>query len=126
MRLTRVLFFFTTVVLSSTFLVRKFDTTPARWVQSLRIEAAMQHLEDRSTSLGTVARMTGFRDEQALRQAFFRQTGVTPKQYRERFGELDRNRAPHLAQSCAFESRINPSRLIQFLRDTSQNAEILS
>jgi transcriptional regulator GlxA family with amidase domain len=70
----------------------QFDTTPARWVQSLRVEAAMQHLEDRNTSLSTVARRAGFRDEQALRRAFLQQIGVTPKQYRERFGELDRDR----------------------------------
>lgn len=68
----------------------QFNTTPSRWVQSLRVEAAMQYLEDRSTPLRKVARITGFRDEQALRRAFLQQIGVTPKQYRERFGELDR------------------------------------
>jgi transcriptional regulator GlxA family with amidase domain len=45
----------------------QFDTTPARWVQSLRVEAAMQHLEDPNTSLNMIARITGFRDEQAVR-----------------------------------------------------------
>ena len=73
----------------------QFNTTPARWVQSLRVEAAMQHLEDRNTPLSKVARITGFRDEQALRRAFLQQIGVTPKQYRERFGELDRDRGSH-------------------------------
>src|SRR6202000_910629 len=53
----------------------QFDTTPARWVQSLRVEAAMQQLENRGASLSKVARSTGFRDEQALRRAFFQQTG---------------------------------------------------
>jgi len=66
----------------------QFNTTPARWVQSLRVEAAMQHLADRNSSLNRIARITGFRDEQALRRAFLQQIAVTPKQYRERFGEL--------------------------------------
>jgi transcriptional regulator GlxA family with amidase domain len=70
----------------------QFDTTPARWVQSLRVEAAMQHLEERSTSLSKIAHMTGFRDEQALRRALRQQIGLTPNQYRERFGELVRDR----------------------------------
>jgi len=73
----------------------QFNTTPARWVQSLRVEVAMQHLEDRRTSLSKVASITGFRDEQTLRRAFLQQIGVTPKQYRERFGELTRHRGPH-------------------------------
>ena len=76
----------------------QFGTTPARWVQSLRVEAAMQHLEERSTSLSKVARMTGFRDEQALRRALLQQIGLTPKQYRERFGELDSARRSHSGQ----------------------------
>ncbi len=65
----------------------QFNMTPARWVQSLRVEAAMQHLENRDMSLSKIALVTGFRDEQSLRRAFLQQTAVTPKQYRERFGE---------------------------------------
>lgn len=84
----------------------QFDTTPARWVQSLRVEAAMQQLEDRNTSISKVARITGFRDEQALRRAFLQQIGVTPRQYRERFGELDRDRETHAEHG----SGIEPSR----------------
>jgi transcriptional regulator GlxA family with amidase domain len=78
----------------------QFETTPARWVQSLRVEAAMQHLEDRSTSLSKVARITGFRDEQGLRRAFLQQIGVTPGEYRERFGELERNRGARQSQKA--------------------------
>jgi transcriptional regulator GlxA family with amidase domain len=36
--------------------------------------------------LKRIARVTGFRDEQALRRAFVQQLSLTPKQYRERFG----------------------------------------
>lgn len=63
-----------------------FRTTPARWVQSLRIEAARQHLETRELPVKGIARITGFRDEQALRRAFLQQLTMTPKEYRERFG----------------------------------------
>jgi transcriptional regulator GlxA family with amidase domain len=63
-----------------------FRTTPARWVQSLRVEAARQHLEAREASLKGIARTTGFRDDQALRRAFLQHLSMTPKEYRERFG----------------------------------------
>jgi transcriptional regulator GlxA family with amidase domain len=64
----------------------QFGTTPAKWVQSLRVEAARQHLEGDHMPLKRIAHLTGFRDEQALRRAFIQQMSVTPKQYRERFG----------------------------------------
>jgi transcriptional regulator GlxA family with amidase domain len=64
----------------------EFGTTPARWIQSLRVEAARQHLESLDMPLKRIARVTGFRDEQALRRAFIQQISLTPKQYRERFG----------------------------------------
>jgi transcriptional regulator GlxA family with amidase domain len=67
----------------------QFNTTPARWVQALRVEAAMQYLENRDMSLSKIALVTGFRDEQALRRAFIQQTTLTPKQYRQRFGEIE-------------------------------------
>jgi transcriptional regulator GlxA family with amidase domain len=69
----------------------EFNTTPARWVKALRVEAAMRHLENRDMSLGRIAAVTGFRDEHELRRAFLQQTSVTPKQYQERFGEMERD-----------------------------------
>ena len=63
-----------------------FRTTPARWVQSLRVEAACGHLEAQELPVKAIARLTGFRDEQALRRAFLQQISMTPKDYRERFG----------------------------------------
>src|SRR5713226_89889 len=63
-----------------------FGTTPARWVRTLRVEAARQHLESRNLFLKEIARVTGFRDEQALRRAFVQQMKMNPKEYRERFG----------------------------------------
>jgi len=51
----------------------QFGTTPAKWVQSLRVEAARQHLEGDDMPLKRIARLTGFHDEQALRRAFIQQ-----------------------------------------------------
>ena len=75
----------------------QFNTTPARWVQSLRVEASMRQLDDRRTSLSNIARLTWLRDEEALRRAFIQQIGVTPKEYRERFGEFGRDRQRNAA-----------------------------
>jgi transcriptional regulator GlxA family with amidase domain len=64
----------------------QFRTTPARWIQSLRIEAAKRRLESENVSLSAIASTTGFRDEQSLRRAFVQQFSISPKEYRERFG----------------------------------------
>jgi transcriptional regulator GlxA family with amidase domain len=77
-----------------------FKTTPARWVQSIRIEAACAHLAAENLPLKSVARLTGFRDEKSLRRAFLNHLSMTPKEYRDRFG--DRNPAvapPVVAQT---------------------------
>jgi transcriptional regulator GlxA family with amidase domain len=64
----------------------QFDTTPARWIQRLRVEAVMQHLDNDRMPLSKIALITGFRDEQAMKRAFLRETALTPRQYRDRFG----------------------------------------
>jgi transcriptional regulator GlxA family with amidase domain len=74
-----------------------FHTTPARWVQSLRVEAACAYLGADEMPLKAIAELTGFRDEQSLRRAFFQQLAITPKEYRERFSPLragNRDSAP--------------------------------
>jgi transcriptional regulator GlxA family with amidase domain len=65
-----------------------FQTTPARWIQSLRVEAACSHLEAQELPVKAIAKLTGFRDEQSLRRAFVQQLSMTPKEYRERFGSF--------------------------------------
>ena len=65
-----------------------FRTTPARWIQSLRIQAACSLLATKEQPLKIIARLTGFRDEQSLRRAFIQQLAITPKEYRERFSRL--------------------------------------
>jgi transcriptional regulator GlxA family with amidase domain len=64
-----------------------FQTTPARWVQELRVEAAKLHLLCPVTPIKAIPSVTGFRDEQSLRRAFVQQMSMTPKEYRERYRE---------------------------------------
>src|ERR1700730_13016414 len=65
----------------------EFGTTPAKWVQSLRIEAAMQHLENHDMPLRKISQIPGFPEETSLSRAFIQQTAMAPREYRERFGE---------------------------------------
>jgi transcriptional regulator GlxA family with amidase domain len=79
----------------------QFNSTPARWVQSLRVQAAMQYLESGDLPLKKVAHLTGLRDEQALRRAFIQQTTLTPKEYRARFGGERFNESSHSKRAIA-------------------------
>lgn len=60
--------------------------TPAVWVEGARIEAARQLLEEGREPPKQVAVQCGFADADTLRRAFSRQLGVTPAEYRKRFG----------------------------------------
>lgn len=70
-------------------LTRLFDqhtgTTPARFVERVRVEAARGLLERGALSVRAVAARTGFGSEETLRRAFLRVLGVAPSDYRERF-----------------------------------------
>jgi len=68
---------------------RLFDeevgTTPARYVEQVRLEAAQVLLETGHDSLPVVARRTGFGSAESLRRAFVRHLGVTPGAFRTSF-----------------------------------------
>ncbi len=59
--------------------------TPARYVESVRLEAARRALEDTSLSVAAVAQTCGFGTPETLRRAFLRSLGVGPAEYRRRF-----------------------------------------
>ncbi|APR75988.1 Transcriptional regulator, AraC family protein [Minicystis rosea] len=59
-------------------------TTPARYVEQVRLEAARRLLESSKKSVEQVAEATGFPRPEALRRAFSRQIGVSPSEYRAR------------------------------------------
>lgn len=62
--------------------VRRFGQTPAKFHETIRLDAARRLLEARSP-VGIVANSVGFRSEAAFRTAFKAQFGVTPQLYRE-------------------------------------------
>ncbi|MDT0464445.1 GlxA family transcriptional regulator [Streptomyces gibsoniae] len=60
-------------------------TTPARYVEQIRLEAAQVLLETGDDPMAVVARRTGFGSPESLRRAFVRQLGVTPGAFRASF-----------------------------------------
>ncbi|MFZ1153666.1 MAG: DJ-1/PfpI family protein [Solirubrobacteraceae bacterium] len=59
--------------------------TPARYVESVRLEAARRALEDSAESVAVVASACGFGTAETMRRAFLRALGVGPAEYRRRF-----------------------------------------
>jgi transcriptional regulator GlxA family with amidase domain len=64
---------------------RELATTPARYVERARVEAARQWLEDSRAGLDEVAEACGFGSAETLRRAFQRLLHVSPSAYREAF-----------------------------------------
>jgi transcriptional regulator GlxA family with amidase domain len=60
-------------------------TTPARYVEQVRLEAARAMLETGDDPLDAIARRTGFGSPESLRRAFVRNLGVTPGSFRASF-----------------------------------------
>jgi transcriptional regulator GlxA family with amidase domain len=60
-------------------------TTPARFVERLRVEAARRRLEESHDKLEKIANDCGFGSVQGLRRSFLRVLRVPPKDYRHRF-----------------------------------------
>jgi transcriptional regulator GlxA family with amidase domain len=64
---------------------RETGTTPAVFVERLRLEAARRTLELTDRSVKEVADASGFGAVATMHRAFRRVLGTTPRQYRERF-----------------------------------------
>ena len=60
--------------------------TPAKLVEIIRVDAAKRLLESGPHPMARIAVLSGFRDEQRLRRAFQRHLGVSPTDYRAKFG----------------------------------------
>lgn len=60
--------------------------TPARAVETLRVEAARSLLLDSRQPVKRVARRCGFGSEETMRRSFLRLLAATPQDYRARFG----------------------------------------
>ena len=64
---------------------RELGTSPGRYVEQVRIEAARALLETSDAPLGAIARDAGLGTAETLRRAFQRTVGVTPDAYRRHF-----------------------------------------
>jgi AraC-like DNA-binding protein len=64
--------------------VTEMGTSPAAYVEQLRIEEAQRLLATTRRSLKEIAQATGFRSATVLSRAFYRLLGMTPDAYRRR------------------------------------------
>jgi transcriptional regulator GlxA family with amidase domain len=60
-------------------------TTPGRFVERVRVEAARNLLESSAMPIEAVARQCGFGSAETMRRAFIRALGAGPAAYRQRF-----------------------------------------
>ncbi len=63
--------------------------TPARYVESVRLEAARRRLEETGEPVQGIARACGFASAEAMRRSFQRTLRVGPSEYRRRFHSAD-------------------------------------
>jgi transcriptional regulator GlxA family with amidase domain len=65
--------------------VEDVGTTPARYVEGVRVEVARRRLEESGDSIEAIATECGFGTTETLRRAFARHLGLPPAEYRSRF-----------------------------------------
>ena len=64
---------------------REVGVTPARFVETARVEAARRRLEESRNGVDAVAAECGFGTAESMRRAFLRRLRVPPSAYRHRF-----------------------------------------
>jgi transcriptional regulator GlxA family with amidase domain len=70
--------------------VKATGMKPLDYVHALRLEEAKQMLETNDLSIEAIANEAGYEDASFFGRLFRRKTGLTPAQYRLRFGSLRR------------------------------------
>ena len=78
-----------------------FGTTPAHFVEELRLTQAQQHLSNPRNSLKGVAASVGFKSVDAFSRAFERRFGIRPSDCRQRFEPLTRQNGKHARKQLA-------------------------
>ena len=77
------------VALSERHFVRRFalevGMSPAKFVSSVRVDAARHELERSPDTVAAIARRCGFGTAETLRRSLHRQLGISPEAYRQRF-----------------------------------------
>ena len=71
----------------------ELNTTPARWVERVRLDRAQQLLLD-GCSITAAAQRSGFGSDETFARVFARQLGITPSEYRRRFATTHAAPAP--------------------------------
>jgi transcriptional regulator GlxA family with amidase domain len=66
---------------------RDLKTTPAKYVEEVRLEAVRRALELGGQSIEEIARRCGYHSVDVLRKAFTRRLGVSPREYAQRFAQ---------------------------------------
>lgn len=69
--------------------IAEIGISPAKSIERMRVDAAREILESSKMSVKSVARRSGFGDEERLRRAMQRQLHAAPSEYRERFQRQD-------------------------------------
>jgi transcriptional regulator GlxA family with amidase domain len=64
---------------------RELGTTPARFVEQIRVEAARRRLEESAHGVDLIASECGFGSAESMRRSFVRTLRVPPSAYRSRF-----------------------------------------
>jgi transcriptional regulator GlxA family with amidase domain len=67
---------------------RELHTTPAKYVEDVRLESVRRALELGGRSMEEIARRCGYRSVDVLRKAFVRRIGVSPREYAQRFAQV--------------------------------------
>ena len=65
--------------------IKEMKTTPAKFVERLRVEAARRRLEESQNSMETIATECGFGNVNSMRNVFQRTLRIAPGQYRRHF-----------------------------------------
>jgi transcriptional regulator GlxA family with amidase domain len=71
---------------------KEMKTTPAKFVERLRVEAARRRLEESQNSMETIAGECGFGNINSMRNVFQRALKIAPGQYRRHFRHAKRPR----------------------------------
>ena len=62
---------------------KELGQTPIGFLNSIRINVAIEHLENSNYSISTISRTVGFNSDNHFRKVFFEYTGTTPLRYRK-------------------------------------------
>jgi transcriptional regulator GlxA family with amidase domain len=65
--------------------IKEMKTTPAKFVERLRVETARRRLEESQNSMETIASECGFGNVNSMRNVFQRTLKIPPGQYRRHF-----------------------------------------